>query len=91
MTRIGRKVVITGLIVLVLAACSAPQHDKPWQAGYSTGMQIWSQMGLPDSAKSDPSVAQFCDQSLLGISDPYAGKVTDWTDGYEAGCYGGTS
>ena len=69
-----------------LAACGTP-HDKPYQAGYSTGQQMFDQLGEPDSAKSDPSVMQYCDQSLLMLPPgPYAGKVTDWTDGYEAGC-----
>jgi hypothetical protein len=79
--------VLAAGLVLGLAACAAtPSHDKPWTTGYNTGQQIFGQLGEPDSAKSDPTVQEYCDHSLSMITDPYAGKMTDWIDGYQAAC-----
>lgn len=94
---IGGLMVLSGCRVVAVGSASPtpqPSHSQEWQEGYQAGLNMYQQtdyMGtLPDKNPQNIQLVNFCDQSAVG-DEPNLPDLTQWLDGYDAGCYGAAS
>lgn len=89
-------VVVIGLLIFaqVLKSQGGSTHSQEWKSGYKAGEQMYQgtdYMGTyPVKSPQNIQLVNFCDTSAMGDEPPNLPDYTQWIDGYDAGCYGGT-